>query len=119
MSPVDQVLQRVEARRQVGVLGSRLGRSEVVGVAAAADLYEQRIHVCLAGPADELVDLLGRFEAVVEGVNPDRAHLRRIERHGLQRRGGGRRDVCRRGRGRGGDGGRGRAPGGGGGGGGG
>ena len=82
MGAVDQVLEGVEARREVWIVGARLERLQVVRVAAPPDLHEQRIQIGVARPGDELVHLLGGLEAVVERVDPDRAQLGRVERRG-------------------------------------
>jgi hypothetical protein len=77
---VDEVLEGVEAGRELGVLGSWLERLQVVRVTSFSHLHEQRVQVGAAREGQQLVDLFGRLEAVVEGVNPQRAQLGRIER---------------------------------------
>ncbi len=76
---LDEVLQRVEPGGKVRVLGSRLERLEVVRVAAPSNLDKDRVQVGGTRPGEQVVDLLGRLEAIVKGVNPHRAQLRRIE----------------------------------------
>jgi hypothetical protein len=79
MGAIDQVLQRVEARRQVRIFGARLETPQVVGITATAHLHEQGIEIGAARPGDQIVDLRGCLEAVMEGIDPERAQLRRIE----------------------------------------
>ncbi len=85
MGPIDQVLQGVEAGGQVRVFRARLETLHVVGIATTADLDKHRVQVGATRPGEQVVDLRGRLEAIVEGVDPDRAQFGRIHRLGLRR----------------------------------
>src|SRR5207302_1180729 len=82
MGMIDQVLQSIEARRQIWIFGTRLESPQVVGVTSTTDLDEQRIEIGAPRPRQEFVDLRRCLEAIVESIDPDRSQLRRIERLG-------------------------------------
>ena len=55
--PFHQVLERVEGGRVIGVVGGRLERAQVVGIAAAAHLRDHRIRIGGDQVVEHLLDL--------------------------------------------------------------
>ena len=79
MRSIDNVLQGIKSGREIGILGPGLYTILKVGVAPAANLDDQRVEVASLRVCDKLLNLSLVFEAIVKGVDPQSAHLGRIE----------------------------------------
>src|SRR5260221_14755489 len=62
--------------RVLDVAGQRFDAPLDIGVAALADLDEERVEIALVGARDQGVDLLRALEPLVEAVDPEGAVLR-------------------------------------------
>ena len=75
MRASDEVEKRIEAFGDGDVLRQRFAGVEIPGIAAPANLDEERIGVSLLGTGDDRRRVVGGVEARVEGVNPEAAEL--------------------------------------------
>ncbi|SRR6266849_6801871 len=78
----DQILKWIERRMTPSVrltnsrlFGQRLARLEIPGIAAAANLHEERVRVAVDGGADDLFDVRVTGQRRVERLGPERAVL--------------------------------------------